>query len=462
MKLTRAHLYALLPLGLISLLGDNTMLGLLAITVLGFGLMLLWRPGVSPILLFVFSYQWLQISLRVFQGNFEGVQVDDLSQFGGPISGAIVLALFGVLFLAFGMRLGAGPHSANVTVAMHQIVADKPILYWFKLYVAWLLIATAAQTSARFIPQLSQPLLALATLKWAFYWAFTYATFSRSDGPRNFWFLIFALELGLGFGAYFSDFRTILLLTIFAIMATGVSLSRRGMMVLAGVVTLTLTLGVVWSSVKSEYRTFLNQGANQQIVVVEYGDSMRHLLQLVSNLDASDLRQGAQALVDRVSYIDIFARTFDHVPAYVPHQYGAIWGDAVLRPFMPRIFFPGKSAINDSEFTNQFSGLSFATSAEGTSVSIGYMGEAYIDFGYIFMMMPIFLLGLTVGWFYKWMSSYPKCPSLISMGLATVVLYPVAQFETSITKLIGGVLVSVLMAWIVARWGARYMRKVGI
>ena len=129
---------------------------------------------------------------------------------------------------------------------------------------------------------------------------------------------------------------------------------------------------------------------------------------------------------------------------------------------MPRIFFPGKSAINDSEFTNKFSGLSFATSAEGTSVSIGYMGEAYIDFGYIFMMVPIFLLGLTIGWFYKWMSNYPRCHSLISMGLATVVLYPAAQFETSITKMIGGILVSLLMAWMVARWGTRYMRKVGL
>jgi hypothetical protein len=459
MKLSHSYLFLLVPLGLVSLISENILLGLLAVTVLGFGFALLWRPGESPILLFVFGYQWLQISLRIFQASFEGVQVDALSQFGGAISGAIFVALIGLLLLVLGIRLGAGPPEVNVAAAMQRAVAGKPVLYWFKLYVVALLFAALAQIAARVIPALSQLFLAFASFKWAFYLAFTYATFGRRNGPRNLWFLVFALELGLSFGAYFSDFRTILFMTIFALIPTGVGLTLRRTMGLACVAALGLALSVVWSSVKVEYRDFLNQGESAQIVVVEYGDSMSRLLELVGKLDASALAQGAQALVDRISYVDIFARTLDHVPSVTPHQDGAVWGDAVLRPFMPRIFFPEKSTINDSEFTNQFSGLIFATSTEGTSVSIGYMGEAYIDFGYIFMMVPIFLLGLTCGWFYKWISTYPSGPSLIGMGLATVVLYPAAQFETSITKLIGGLLASVLMAWVVARWAPRYMSK---
>ncbi len=459
MKLSRGFLFLLLPLVLLGLLGQDSLLGLLAVTVLGLGLALLWRPGVSPILLFVFGYQWLQVCLRIFQASLEGVPVDTLSQFGGAISGAIGLALFGLLLLALGMRLGAGQHVAASAAVLQQDVAVKPVLYWFKLYVAALLITLVAQVGERAIPGLSQPFLALASFKWAFYWAFTYATFSRKDGPRNLWFAVFALELALGFGDYFSDFKTILFMTIFALVPAGVRLTPGRLLGLACVAALTLTLGVVWSTVKSEYRDYLSQGERAQIVVVGYGDSMRHLLQLVNALDAAALAQGAQAMADRLSYIDIFARTLDHVPAYVPHQNGAVWGDAVLRPFMPRILFPGKTAIHDSEFTNQFSGLTFSTSKEGTSVSIGSMGEAYIDFGYFFMMVPIFLLGLALGWFYKWMTNYPACRGVIGMGLATVVLYPAAQFETSITKLIGGLVVSMLMAWLFARWGSRYMRK---
>ena len=459
MMLSPGFIFLLLPLGLVSLMGENSLLALLAVTVLGFGLALLWRPGVSPILMFVFSYQWLQVSLKIFQANFKGVPVDTLSQFGGPISGTIVLGLLGLLIFGFGMRLGAGPPATKYAVVLQQDIATKPGLYWFKLYMAALLIATVAQVGAKAIPGLSQPFLAVASLKWAFYWAFTYATFSRKGSPRNLWFWVFALELVLGLGSYFSDFKTILFFTMLALAPVGLRMTPSRVVGLVCLAVLTLAMGVVWSSIKSEYRSFLSQGERAQIVVVETGESLRQLLNMATAVDGPALMRGVNALVERVSYIDIFARTLDNVPAYAPHQNGAVWGDAILRPFTPRIFFPGKLAINDSEFTNQFSGLGFATSTEGASISIGYMGEAYIDFGYFFMMAPIFLLGLALGWIYKWISNYQACRGAIGMGLATVVLYPAAHFETSITKLIGGLVVSLLIAWLFARWGARFMRK---
>ncbi|MDD2808223.1 hypothetical protein [Rhodoferax sp.] len=459
MKLSPGFMFLLLPLALFGVAGENSLLGLLAVSVLGAGIVLLWRPGVSPILLFVFGYQWLQVSIKVFQANLEGLPVDALSQLGGAIEGTIVLSLFGLLVLAAGMRLGAGPALPADAEVLRADVAGKSGMYWFRLYVTSLLIAMVAQVGARAVPGLSQPFLALASLKWAFYWAFTYATFSRQDGPRQVWLMVFALELLLGFGAYFSDFKTILFMTIFGLVPAGVRLTAGRVLGLATVAALTLTLGVVWSAVKPEYRNFLSQGERAQVVSVGLGESIGFLLQLVDGLDGTALVQGANTLADRIAYVDIFARTIDYVPASMPHQNGAVWGDAVLRPFMPRLFFPEKTAINDSEFTNQFTGLGFSGASKGTSISIGYMGEAYIDFGYIAMLIPIFLLGLALGWFYKWMNNHLACRGLIGTGLATIVLYPASQFETSITKLIGGLVVSLLIAWIVARWGTPYMHK---
>ena len=62
------------------------------------------------------------------------------------------------------------------------------------------------------------------------------------------------------------------------------------------------------------------------------------------------------------------------------------------------------------------------TSEEGTSISIGYMAESYIDFGAVGMMVPIFGLGLLLGGFYRWMLR--RDPSrLLGMALATATIY---------------------------------------
>lgn len=436
------------------MLGSNTMLGFLAVAVLGFGFLLLWQPKVAPILLFVFGYQWLQVSTKLFRADLLGVGVDELSLFGGQLSGAIFLSLVGLVFFAIGLRLGAGPPRKQVAGTLIEDGLAKPPRFWLSLYVAAFLLATMAQIGARVIPGLSQPLLAVAALKWAFYWIFTYVTFTRQDGPRRLWFLVFALELALGFGGYFSDFRTILFMTILALIPAGLKLNVFRIMSLAGVAVLTLGLGVVWTAIKPEYREFLSQGERAQVVYVTYADSVAYAASLIGKLDNVALEKAAIDLTERISYVDFFARVVDYVPAVVPYENGAIWWDALIRPFMPRIFFPDKSAINDSDRTIEFTGIRVGTADEGASVSIGYMGEAYIDFGPLGMMVPIFFLGWGLGIFYRWISNYPSTRGLLGMGLATAILYPAAQFETSITKLIGGLVVTMLICWIVARWVA--------
>lgn len=435
-------------------MGSNTLLSLLSVAVLGLGFLLLWRPKVSPILLFVFGYQWLQASTKLFRANLLGVGVDELSQFGGQLSSAVFLSLVGLVFLAMGMRWGAGPARANDADLLREDGLIRPPVFWLKLYVVALLIATVAQVGARVVPGLSQPLLAVATLKWAFYWIFTYITFTRPDGLRRLWLIVFAFELALGFGGYFSEFRTILFMTILALVPAGLKLNVSRIIGLAGVAVLTLGLGVVWTAIKPDYREFLSQGERAQVVYVTYADSLAYAASLISALDNVALEKAASDLADRISYVEFFARAVDYVPAMVPYENGAIWWDAFVRPFMPRIFFPDKSVINDSDRTIEFTGVNVATAAEGASVSIGYMGEAYIDFGPYFMMVPIFSLGWGLGRFYKWIFNYPATRGLLGMGLATATLYPAAQFETSITKLIGGLVVTMLICWIVARWVA--------
>jgi len=66
--------------------------------------------------------------------------------------------------------------------------------------------------------------------------------------------------------------------------------------------------------------------------------------------------------------------------------------------FMPRMFFPEKKVLNDKQHLNKYTGLNIYGTA---SFSLGYIPESYIDFGYTFMWVPIFLLGFLIGKIYN-------------------------------------------------------------
>ena len=62
---------AIVPLSLLllalALIGSTTtIMGVAAVAVFFLGGVLLWRAGESPILLFIFAYQWLQIGVAIF------------------------------------------------------------------------------------------------------------------------------------------------------------------------------------------------------------------------------------------------------------------------------------------------------------------------------------------------------------------------------------------------------------
>ena len=432
--------------------GPNALLAVLAIAVLLSGVFLLWRPGESPILLFVFCYQWLQASIRVFHANWRGVDVTELAHYGGDVQLATVLSLLGLLALALGLRLGAGPwRSQDGTLARITASRFAP-QYWFRLYVGAFLVATFAQSVA----WVSQPLLALASLKWAFYWMLAYATFAQSGTSRLYWLFALALELILGVGGYFADFKTPLIFTLLAAMTARVRLSLGRYLGLLTLGAVTLTFSLAWTAVKVDYRSFVSGDANAQIVTVGYLERIAMLADMVGQLDGEALANASEKLLQRIAYVDFFGVVLDMVPEVLPHESGALWWDAIGRPFMPRIFFPEKAAIDDSVRTNYYTGLNLPTSEEGTSISLGYMAESYIDFGAAGMMVPIFGLGLLLGGFYRWMLRRDTS-RLLGMALATAAISGASFLESSITKVFGGLVIAMLVSWAILRIAPRYL-----
>ena len=176
-------------------------------------------------------------------------------------------------------------------------------------------------------------------------------------------------------------------------------------------------------------------------------------------LEAADLSRGLESGVERLGYLEYFARSIQTVPSQIPHQEGRLWLEAMAHLVTPRFLFPEKREINDSDRTNAFCGVRVADADQGTSISIGYAGESYIDFGPVLMFVPILLLGMFWGWGYRWMSN---CSSERPLAIAAGVVFVMSgalYFESSNLKILGGGVIALIVWTLLLRLGGSAMSR---
>ncbi len=439
----------LLPL---AVSGPNAVLGLYAVAVLALGLSLLWRPGEPPILLFIFLWQWMQSATGALYGNAIDVPLADLHYYQGRHEFASGLMLTGVLVLALAMRAAAGRPRLDLHERMKALVLARPFRFWVRFYAIIWVFSAACEAIAPIAGGLRLPFLTMSDVKWAGLVLLTFAAFTRPNpSARIIWAWIFGIEFFLSVGGFFSSFKEVFFFAMFGLTAANVRFSPRTL-ILSALLTLAMVgLSLVWTAIKVDYRAFVNAGTGQQVVLVDYNERIARLGQLVGNLDGLDLQNATDHLFSRLMYHTFFGAAAANVPAMMPHTYGEIWGEAISRPLMPRLLFPNKRAIHDSELTNQYTGLGVATADEGTSISLGYMAEAYIDFGSLFMFLAIAVLGAGIGTFYKWLLHRRGSMAVIGVSLAPFALMPAHLAETSILKMIPSLFLTLLASVVVVK-----------
>ena len=441
-------------------IGPNFDLAFLACIVLVIGVYLLWRPGEAQILLFIFAFQWLQLVTNIFYANLLGIKLSELMYLYPAVEQAAVLVAISLAFLAFGIRIGAGAQDATSLQQARSLFQRIPPARWLELHLIMWAISTIALMLAIWAPGLSQPLLALANMKWGTFVVWTIATFSRADGSRAIWIAIVAIEFVFSFGGYFSSFKFIFIYILIAISAVGIRLTISKVLSGATVCAVLLTLGLYWTAIKGDYRSFISGGERNQIVVVDYTEAVQKLIELVSQVDTDQLVKAAEGLASRFAEMDMFSAVLVYVPQMVPHEEGKIWIDAITRPFMPRVLFPDKAILDDSEMSRQYTGMVLAGYSEGTQISMGYIADSYIDFGEIGMMGVM----LSVWVFYGFHLSLVHHPSKWAWGAGVwprdLDAHPASSIGFSSAKMVGGITVCVLVALVLYKFVLpSYMRR---
>ena len=122
---------------------------------------------------------------------------------------------------------------------------------------------------------------------------------------------------------------------------------------------------------------------------------------------------------------------------------------SLLHIVTPRILFPDKEILHDAVQLNKYIGK-FVADYRTTSMSIGYVGDFYIDFGF-FAPLAVFLLGLFNGYMYRFLYRQDSVGGW-GLFLAMPLFFTFYIFEITLIKMIGLMVTYVLVMLAVSKF----------
>jgi len=421
---------------------------------------LFWREGTPPVIVVALGFQWLSIVVGYIYLSITDAKMIDLlwrpNYSLENIDLTYWLSIIGLLFFSLGLKI------ATLKIKK-QIITTELLLKYnttriIFLYALFSLFSGAIFSYIRFeFPGISQPVYIFLYLKWSLLFIMFYVAIIKKE-KLALVFIILGIEVIVGFTGYFSEFKEVLILLPVVYLTFNRIKGIKQIVFITIFAILLFNLGAVWSYVKNEYRVFLSGGERAQIVTVSKKDALSKLFELSSEVNAETYQMGIEAMVKRFFYLEYFSATINYIPKRQPFMNGENWNDAIKHVLMPRMFFPNKKAIDDSETTMKLTGIKLADAEQGTSISIGYMAQAYADYGPFSMILPIFFLGLTIGFMYKFFVNSSKNP-LWSYALVFPMYYLININGRNIIKIMGNLFMYFLVFYLIVKFILPYIDR---
>jgi hypothetical protein len=409
---------------------------------------LLWRHSQPSVLLFAMLMQWVQVVAFVLWMNNNNEDIDWISNHGGV---AVSIACLGLIVIAWVMSLGVRSlKMPSWQEFYHQakLINEKKILL---LYAISTLFLGGLGYAFGSNPGLYQILSTFSTVKWVFFMVFGYTALINKKN-RLLLVIIIILEFTTSLYSYFSTFKDVILYTIILALSFVRRVTFRQLIYGLLIVTSLFFLLLTWTAVKSDYRKFLNNGTKQQVIEVSRGEAFSKLGEKVSSLSWQQYQQVLDLFLYRTQYILHLAKTMDRVPALIPYENGQIWLNNIMFVIEPRLFFPDKPVYEATVKTNKYTGFKYAGLKQGSSFSLGYFADSYIDFGYIGMFIPLILIGLFIVFIYRTLYGFSKINLLIRFAVINVALNDFSAFESDGLFLIGRLLLLLLVYWFISKF----------
>ncbi len=388
------------------------------------------KPGIFTVIAF---NHLLQIIAAVWQANYVEKNINfraiDMSE-------ATVASLVGMAFLFLPIIYF---QKKIPNLSLSQLTKEARKLSTgntFNCYLASFFIAAFLSSIAFVFGGYSQVIVSLVKIKWFFFLLFGYQSLLKNE-KRNLFYLVVIIEFLSGFFSFFSDFKMVIYFLVVLLIGL-LQLINIKKVIYGGIIGVCLMLfALVWTGIKTQYRSFINGGTKQQVVSVSKEDALNKIYDLSSNVDEGSLNSSTYQLLDRLQYTFHFAKTIERVPSVIPFQYGKNWSDNIEFVTTPRILNPNKPSLDATEKTKKYTGLAYAGRNLGASFSLGYFAECYIDFGFLGMMAPLFLIGLMYGVTYWYFIRKSSNNFIFNYSVVGSFFLEFAAFEMDGTVLLG-------------------------
>jgi hypothetical protein len=403
-----------------------------------------FKPSTFSIILL---YHFIQISAGIWQCNYLG---KDINFRATNTYYAILLSYIGLLFLFLPIIYYQNkiPALSKATLLRHanKISLDKT----FRVYVISFFVMNALTGIAFLVPSLAQIIFSLGNIKWFMFILFGLQSILKNRKRKEF-YIFCALEFAMGFYSYFSEFKTVLFFIFFlALMMITVIRFNKLVVAIFSIVTLVFA-GIFWTGIKGEYRQFINKGSKSQTVQVEKGEALNKLLELSEKQNESSFQSSTEDFLDRLQYTYHLAKAMDRVPAIIPYQNGDNWKTTLTFVLTPRILSPGKGTYDASVKASKYTGIQYQGVKRGTSVSLGYFADGYIDFGYIGMFIPILILGFIYGSTYFYFVKKSSNNFVFNYSVVAAVYMELFAFESDGIFVAGRLYVNLVVFFILSK-----------
>ena len=397
----------------------------------------LWKPYVPPVLLFFISFHWLQVFASVLYADFMRQPIHAL--FGSLDSDFLFFMTFlHIIAMAFVIHRYVVGKGEVVTLDILKEAAEKLntrnviIGYFVAAFIMPFLVSFSINS-----PSLYQLVLSFGIIKVMFAALLFFIFLLKKTKNKLLIIGILIFDFVMSFASFFSDFKTVLIMVMIVYFTVYPRVKRDTLYKIIPVALLLLIFFSFWSYVKGSYRDYLNQGSFQQVQKVSDAEALAYLFDKASDINLAALQDGAALFLSRVQYMERYSEVYARVPDEVPHTDGDELAYAAEFLLIPRFLNPDKGVKDASQRTSYYTGKRFSNASQGTSISMGYFCDLYIDFGLYVMFIPLIGIAAVFGLLYRKILDIKKYNLIYVYGLLIGTFLTMGTFESDTLFFLG-------------------------
>jgi len=422
-----------------------------------------WRSDEPKIIfLGVLSY-WLTVCTLMIYGLVFNKPMIELTLTPETFIYTTYLALIATFCYCSGLLLAINKVS---TVPIETLSAELQQYDERKLLLFYSCYSLFSSSFGKIVPLLggiSQAGVAIIWFKWAFLSLLIIHTllFPRNQKWVN---IILLIEVVLSFAGFWSSFKDYLFIAAASFLTFSATINFRRVLIVTALAVSAFLLMVVWTVVKGEYRQYLTGGKRTQVIEQQSEiENLSKLSDLVKeNFNGEkfgeNFSKGVGGLANRINYTEYFAMSVRQVPAIIPFEEGALLLGGFEHVFKPRLFFPDKKSIDDSEMTSKYTGRRFAGAEQGASFSLGQVAERYIDYGPVYMFIPIFFFGVLLGTIYKYIITH-SLNNILGLSFVAPLFFLIPSLGVATTKFLGWLFTYFIVWLLFNKYGVRVVHN---